>query len=319
MFCPNCGNRLPDDGKTRYCIRCGAPVTETAVPKEHDDFPKSPGAGRTVGVIACLLLLVGGMAGGVYYIAKNGLELPTYTPQTTTQQTVTTAPTETVTTTAETDPQTTTSESTTTTTTTTTAPAEERIDRRFDFVTPNGLDTFVTVHFNKSAYETYHAKPRYYQPDEFVYYINNTVNREVVSAMSQAMMDLAVEQRYTHKELAYMAIRLVQSIAYVTDNEGTGREDYPKYPIETVYEKQGDCEDLSILLVGLLRDMGFETCFVVFPAHVGVGIRLDDAENGTYFEYDGIKYYYVETTAEGWNIGAYPEELTTDAHLYFVK
>ena len=79
----------------------------------------------------------------------------------------------------------------------------------------------------------------------------------------------------------------------------------------------------SIIAIGLPVALASatldETCFVVFSDHVGVGIRLDDAENGTYFEYDGVKYYYVETTADGWNIGAYPEELSTDARLYFIK
>ena len=314
MFCPKCGAELPGDGKTKYCVKCGASLKDRG-PEEHDEFPKSPGAGRAVAVILCLLLVLGGLAGGIWYFAENGftIDMPERKPAVSaegtaaSQDTDNAAPAETV----PSPPKTATSGKD--------APTYERIDRRFDFITPNGQDTYVSVHFSKSAYDAYHSLPRYYQPDEFIYYLNNTVNDDVLSAMTRAMADLAEEQGYTNKELAYMAIRLVQSLEYVTDEESIGKEDYPRYPIETVYEKRGDCEDLSILLVGLLRKMGFETCFVVLTDHVGVGIRLDDAENGTYFEYEGVKYYYVETTASGWNIGAYPEELHTDAHLYFVK
>ncbi len=311
MFCPNCGTNLPDDGKTKFCVNCGTPVTIISPEREYDDFPKAPGIGRACAVIICLLLIAGGAAGGILYFADHGLELPQKAAVTSEQAATVSSITD--------DTPTDKPAESVSSGKTKSAGGYGIVDRRFDFVTPNGLDTYVKVHFNREAYELYHAKPRYYQPDEFIYYIDNPVNDEVVSAMSDAMMQLADEQEYSHKELAYMAIRLVQSISYVNDKDSTGREDYPKYPIETVYEMEGDCEDLSILLVGLLRKMGFETCFVVFSDHVGVGIRLDDAENGTYFEYDGVKYYYVETTADGWNIGAYPEELSTDARLYFIK
>ena len=317
MFCPNCGTNLPDDGKTKFCVNCGTPITIISPTREYDDFPKAPGIGRTCAVIICLLLIAGGAAGGILYFADHGLEMPQNTDLTTAPSVTVFSETndaQAVTTTVALD-----SDESTSSEKTGSANGGGIVNRRFDFVTPNGLDTYVNVHFNRDAYELYHKKPRYFQPDEFIYYIDNPINDEVVSAMSEAMTKLADEQGYSHKELAYMAIRLVQSISYVNDKDSTGKEDYPKYPIETVYEMEGDCEDLSILLVALLRKMGFETCFVVFSDHVGVGIRLDDAENGTYFEYDGVKYYYVETTADGWNIGAYPEELSTDARLYFIK
>ena len=316
MFCPTCGTELPDDGKTKYCVKCGAPLRGRGS-GEHDDFPKSPGAGRAAAVILCLLLVIGGAAAGIWYFADHGFKIDM--PERKTVVTAESAPESPDTNASVATQGSSGASETSSAADSKTAAQNERIDRKFGFTTPNGKATNVSVHFNKSAYDAYHALPRYYQPDEFIYYLDNTVNDDVLSVMTNAMTDLAVEQGYTNKELAYMAIRLVQSIKYVTDEEATGKEDYPKYPIETVYEMEGDCEDLSILLVGLLRKMGFETCFVVLTDHVGVGIRLDDAENGTYFEYEGVKYYYVETTAEGWNIGAYPEELRTDAHLYFVS
>jgi len=40
----------------------------------------------------------------------------------------------------------------------------------------------------------------------------------------------------------------VQNLEYTTDKVGTGYNEYPKFPIETLVDKDGDCEDTCILL-----------------------------------------------------------------------
>ena len=104
-------------------------------------------------------------------------------------------------------------------------------------------------------------------------------------------------------------VTFVQSLEYVSDIIGTGYDEYPKFPLETLYDEGGDCEDSSILLSSLIRETGYGTVMVMFDDHMGVGIQGAEDMEGYYFEDNGIRYYYVETTTSGWGIGEMPEEL----------
>lgn len=43
------------------------------------------------------------------------------------------------------------------------------------------------------------------------------------------------------------------------------------------------------------------------PGHMAAGLWESDPA-GYYWEYDGRKYSYIETTGQGWGIGDVPEE-----------
>ena len=83
----------------------------------------------------------------------------------------------------------------------------------------------------------------------------------------------------------------------------------PKYPIETICEGGGDCEDQSILFVSLLESIGFDTILIIIPGHCYAGVRLDAAPtwgDGWSVSVDEVKYYTCETTMEGWRVGDLP-------------
>jgi len=42
---------------------------------------------------------------------------------------------------------------------------------------------------------------------------------------------------------------------------------------------------------------------------MAVGVKGEESLSGSYFEVDGIRYYYVETTSPGWGIGDVPEKM----------
>lgn len=103
-------------------------------------------------------------------------------------------------------------------------------------------------------------------------------------------------------------IHFVQDdIEYLTD---TDERDYAKFPYETLYDQGGDCEDKAILMCALLNEAGYNVCLIVFSDHVGVGVDMvNPVENGYYYNgNNGVKYYYLETTAPGWKIGELPSE-----------
>jgi hypothetical protein len=90
--------------------------------------------------------------------------------------------------------------------------------------------------------------------------------------------------------------RFVQSIPY-NDRDST------KFPIETLYEGNGDCEDKSMLLAGLLERENYDIVLVKFeaknpksPGHLVVGIRSAFSRNNDYSGYEAIDttvYSYV--------------------------
>ena len=96
-------------------------------------------------------------------------------------------------------------------------------------------------------------------------------------------------------------------------NDGT--DDFSKYPIETLVEGNGDCEDKSILFGSLVESLGYDAAIFVTTNHVYVGVHLDFVpiyniqSSVWYVEIYGKRYYTCETTMGGWRIGDCPEEL----------
>ena len=54
--------------------------------------------------------------------------------------------------------------------------------------------------------------------------------------------------------------------------------------------------------------MGYGCCLVEFYDHMGVGVLGDDSIDGYYYTAGGEKYFYVETTGEGWEVGELPPD-----------
>ncbi len=99
----------------------------------------------------------------------------------------------------------------------------------------------------------------------------------------------------------YLTTFAQTAIPYVAE-----QGEYKKYPIETLMEYGGDCEDKSALLCALLNTYGFDACMVLLPKHMAVAISCDNC--GGYYNHRGKKYSFIESTAGGWQIGQVPEE-----------
>jgi hypothetical protein len=67
-------------------------------------------------------------------------------------------------------------------------------------------------------------------------------------------------------------------------------------------------------MASLLKAMGYGVVLIAFPAtpaspgHVAVGVLGGEGVYGSYFEYNGGKYFYLETTNTGWAIGQIPNK-----------
>jgi hypothetical protein len=96
--------------------------------------------------------------------------------------------------------------------------------------------------------------------------------------------EIRTERNLTDDEYAELLTAYSQSFRYrATDNP-------PKYPIETVFEEEGDCDDMSLLLAGLLSREGYKTALLLFEKdnHMVAGIGSDDNR------YLGTEYAFVD-------------------------
>jgi len=132
---------------------------------------------------------------------------------------------------------------------------------------------------------------------------------------------LHAEQSWSTFNQAYNVMKFVQScIPYSKDVDSTGHADWPRYPIETILDETGDCEDLAILCSAIIARLGFSVVLLHYPGHLAFGVAGADHLKGEYIVEPGTgrRYYYGEATAENWHLGQIPpkyRELSPEAIL----
>lgn len=107
----------------------------------------------------------------------------------------------------------------------------------------------------------------------------------------------------SYAEVCFVLAFVQQIITYEKD-EG----EYPKYPLETLTEAAGDCEDFAILAAALLHAMDYQTALLFVPGHCALGIAGATGVPGIHATHDGLDYYYCEMTGTHWLIGELPPE-----------
>ncbi len=157
-----------------------------------------------------------------------------------------------------------------------------------------------TANIHEDWFEYYKAKPR--PNPRSAEYI--TYNDPFIQLISKKISDEAKKDNLNEVALA---VSFVQSLPYV-DDVYTGYDEYPKYPIETFFDKNGDCEDSSYLTASIIRAMNFDVVLILLPGHMAVGTWMDCDSPGTYYQSGDRCYYYIETTGEGFRLGEIPDK-----------
>ena len=158
--------------------------------------------------------------------------------------------------------------------------------------------------------------------DKYAYYKHMSVDRspypfsggahfvtsddEVIIEIANELNSLGQSQGYDYYEMVNFVLRFVQSLEYTYDNTTTPMNEYWRFSVETLVDETGDCEDTSILFASIMEAMGYDAVLILPTGHAAVGIA-GSGYYGTYYSYNGVNYYYCETTGSGYNMGDLPE------------
>ena len=179
----------------------------------------------------------------------------------------------------------------------------------------NNKNWSYTLEIPESYYDQYkHSYRDYPGVKKFTQLVTDDTDDKWLNTITQSFIKIGKKQGYSDSEIVQLIVSFVQNIEYQDDLKYTGKEEYPKYPCETLYDNGGDCEDSSILLASLLQEMGYDVSLFDITyrgediGHMSVGIKGTSKMDGKYFNLAKDKYYYIETTATGWDIGDMPDE-----------
>ena len=180
-----------------------------------------------------------------------------------------------------------------------------------------------TITIPKDLYDYFRGLPRPHCSEKDCDYsvlVTNTNDDSYIQSLVDKIKESAAKKSYSDWEPINFAVAFVQSLPYTSDNVTTPYNEYPRYPIETLADNGGDCEDTAILMAKILYKMGYGVIMIYYPGlHYAVGVLGGEGVPGTYFTHDGGKYYYLETTGTGWKIGDQPSSYKgMDAYLYDV-
>ena len=139
------------------------------------------------------------------------------------------------------------------------------------------------------------------------YIRHSTPEAPYVIQIAGLLEQLAIEEGYSSMiGKAEFILAFVGAIPYILEDEG---EEYPKYPIEMLWENGGDCEDSSALYISIMEALGYDAILILLEVkadaadewggHAMVGISIPGYSGEEWFLTEGsdTKYFDAETTA----------------------
>ena len=177
-----------------------------------------------------------------------------------------------------------------------------------------GRDCSIILNISANLYDYFQNDREhlayYYQfedgevPPNYFSFMLSEYDRPVMHAIAEEFSRYAT----TEEDRANLALSFVQSLPYAYDSDSKDADEYVRYPIETLVDGQGDCEDKVALLTALLYEMDADFILLVLPEHMAIGVHCDGLVADHYLNFRGKKYFYLETTMTGWRMGQIPED-----------
>ena len=140
-----------------------------------------------------------------------------------------------------------------------------------------GKECSITLNISKNLYNYYRNDREHlayvYQfndgelPPNYYSFMLSEHDRPVMQSIAQEFSRYAL----TEKDRIELALTFVQSLRYAFDADSKGKDEYVRYPVETLVDGCGDCEDKVALLVALLYEMDIDFVLLVLPEHMALG------------------------------------------------
>lgn len=167
----------------------------------------------------------------------------------------------------------------------------------------NNTKTELSIQIPKYLHEYYKRRHR---TRDYGSYIADRHDDEYITNIAGSIREFVSQNELPKMAEGHLTSSIVQNLEYTPDGPGQGYE-YPQFPIETLYERGGDCEDTSILAGAILEKLGYEVILVGLPEiqHMVVGVGGRSIPEGI-FSHNGTRYAYLETTGAGWKLGELP-------------
>jgi hypothetical protein len=168
------------------------------------------------------------------------------------------------------------------------------------------IDQSISLDISHTRFEHYRRLPRF--SGEWNRYVEEEMPE--IRCLAMEFQKLHAVQKWSTYNQAFDILMFVQSsILYSNDLDTTGYQDWARYPIETLMEGTGDCEDVAILCASIIARLGFQTVLLVYPSHVALGVAGADRLKGDYIKdsHTGKRYFYGEATSNGWHLGEIPK------------
>jgi len=140
-----------------------------------------------------------------------------------------------------------------------------------------------------------------------------TTKDETLIEASMEFNNASIKKGYDWNTEVSFVLSFVQSLEYTSDKVTTGYDEYPRFPLETLADKGGDCEDTSVLFATLIILLEYDAVLFLIPGtiddpgHMAVGVA-GEGLTGSHITHDEKQYYYAETTGADWKIGEIPRE-----------
>ena len=194
-------------------------------------------------------------------------------------------------------------------------PSTEVIEKEYTWLF-DGRTWTLSLNIPESIYE-YYADLERPPTVDYSIYVTHPFDDVYLRLLIEKMNFIAISRDYTESEKINLVISFVQSLPYTSDSVTTPYDEYPRYPIETLVDGGGDCEDSSILAASLLYGMNYDVILLGLPGHMACGVYTQDGY-GSYYLLNEREYFYLETTNEGWEIGAIPQDYEEE-HAQFYE
>ena len=178
------------------------------------------------------------------------------------------------------------------------------------------------LEISRDLYNYYKSQPRvafmYRDYDE---YVLDPLDDDDLETITQEILGTAAGDRYAAFEDALFFVQ--HCIQYVNDPLWF---EYPRYPLETLVDEIGDCEDTAILYTSLVRTLGYGALMVAVDTS-GDGVAdhmiawvpveqtfVNQHPDRSFWVYQGKTYAFAETAVEGGYVplGVDPWGLTQD-------